>query len=386
MKKTLKNILLASGLALGMLGFNSCGPKSVPKPTATIYVNPEYNGGLFEGDNVFVGYNGENLENCVLKIENSVKKVRLGLKPGETATLTFGINHSPIAKIYPGENDFSVVCNNEDVANKSVNFKEANMKVNFSPLTTESYVNLKPSWDGDKGSFSVKVDTNVDPSRIQSIEGTLTPGSGIVSAVNNTLNEDPTNDFYRGLDKQLPEQTAQGKTQSFFWYYPGGDAKYKVVLQTNDGKSLESNVNVAFLAEGVVKLLFPREFSDSFGSYEPSTNTVTDIDESPRDLSPGSSDYTVRVYSFYGSKNPSEAYQRSDLLENNNIFDTFTEPVEYVAPNLAAFANWVTVYDVNVRKKIDNIRTFYLSQSDANNNVNGTEVTVHIVVDPAQGP
>ncbi len=379
--KKLKKLLLTAAVG-GLIGLTACGgqaPKPV-NPTLEQTVTQQYPGGQFQGDKTFVEIR-ENLDGATCELEVDGNDFST-IKPEQQISLNYGTD------LNAGTHTFTTTCivNGKTVTDTdTITFEDAAV-THTIPQKNSQGVNLKPTWDGEKGTFTVTLDTNVDPNRITGYKIVLTPTDAMVNLVNAVLNEDPTNDFYRTLPTHLDSQTANVSSATFNWYYPGGNADVYVKLTTEDGKTLENTTTEAFIAKGVVKALFPSNFSDSYGSFD--GVTYIDTDGSPRDVD-GSSTFEWRTPSFYGTKNPSQAYQKAAMFDSEgNVLDTFEQTAEYTStsvPNLAAWMNFVRV-DASSTNAGKTERTFYPTQTDANNGVNGTEKTIIYRISPAPGP
>ncbi len=359
---------ILGGIAL--LGLNSCGnqtQKPQPNPTLEQTVLQQYQGGQFAGDKIFVKVTGKELEGatCNLKLDGTDFST---INPGQEITLTYGTD------LNAGTHTFTTTCSvNGKTATDTdtITLEAATVTYAIPEKNSQGIIDLKPSWDGEKGTFTVIVDTNVDPNRAERYTITLTPTTEMDAFVSDMFDRDPSNSYYSDLPKELDPQTAYSSTATFSWNYPGGTANMYFSLNTKDGKSLEETVTLTFSADGVLKLVYPK-------------GNIQGTDGDDGDLATGSSEYKFRFIYVYGTQDPSQAIAYLKAEKSDGTFlDELNQPVMYVVPNLAGFSN---TYDGETPEEGTITITVYPDQESFNNSVGGTTTSFDYSINSTQGP
>ena len=359
---------ILGGIAL--LGLNSCGnqtPQPQPNPTLEQTVLQQDQGGQFPGDEISVKVTGENLAGatCNLNLDGTDFST---IYPGEEITLTYGTD------LNAGTHTFTTTCsvNGKTVTDTdTITLEDATVTAVIPQKNPQGDVDLKLTWDGEKGTFTVTVVTNVDPNRIAGYTITLTPTAEMYAFVNDMFNKDPSNSYYSDLPNELDPQTVYSSTANFSWNYPGGTANMYFSLNTNDGKSLEETVKLTFSADGVLKLVYPK-------------GNIQGTDEDEGDLATGSSEYRFRFVYVYGTQDPSQAIAYLKAEKSDGTFlDDYTQPVIYTVPNLAGFSN---TYGGETPEEGTITITVYPDQESFNNSVGGTTTSFGYIINSTQGP
>ncbi len=318
-KSFFKGLVLAAGLTFGSFGLNSCGTET-PKPVISeITVRSDYSGGHFEGDNMYLSYNGKNVAVCDVEIKNDVKTVTISdLKPLETVTLRYGGDRG---QFYAGENDISVICDGIVAAEGTVNLEDA--QINYTTVGSDpSDKNLITAWTPEgigKGSldFFVSITTNIDPNRISSYSITFTPSDDTKQIVEDTFSETTLPSFYDTVKPDLSSKVYNSNSANISYPLPGGLADLTLEVSTVDGKKLsriERLVLRAVSPDGgrVLRLSYPDIAADG---------TYTIVDNSGPDTDPNAGAVTYRIIAYTAAEDPSTVSFRATNLDNGEYLD-----------------------------------------------------------------